>query len=65
MYLYFNCEAEISNVSEDFGIYVWKLIHKSFFVVLFCFGIYSSPDRVCQEWVALQYYQWINKKNLI
>lgn len=29
-YIYFNCEAHISNVSKDFVIYVWKLIHKSF-----------------------------------
>lgn len=30
IYLYFNCKADISNVSEDFVIYIWKLIHKSF-----------------------------------
>lgn len=29
-YIYFHCEAHISNVSKDFVIYVWKLIHKSF-----------------------------------
>lgn len=48
IYLCYNCEADISNVSEDFVIYIWKLIHKYFLYLQQSWQSLSKMSRLTE-----------------